>query len=97
MRLIDADALLKEVLERACDLTQEGLQRIMFAMAVDNIANAHAIEAKPVVHAHWKCDSNIDDFYCSNCGSKALRDYFENEVQSNYCPSCGAQMDEVVE
>ncbi len=58
------------------------------------IADAPTIEAKPVVHGHWKLDSPIDSFYCSNCGEEALQDYFENQVRTNYCPYCGALMDE---
>lgn len=59
-----------------------------------------AVEAKPVVHAHWE---NIfclvtpydDDDYeearckCSNC--TMITDF-----EYDYCPYCGAQMDEEV-
>lgn len=65
--------------------------------AIRTLEEIPTIEAKPVVHAHWKCDSAIDPYCCSNCGKKALQDYFEEDVLSKYCPYCGAQMDEVVE
>ena len=65
------------------------------------IKNAPTIEAKPVVHARWE---NIfclitpydDDDYeearckCSNC--TMITDF-----EYDYCPYCGAQMDEDVE
>ena len=95
MRLIDADALIKEVLKRACDLHQEGLQRIMFAMAVDNIAKAPTIEAKPVVHAHWvDVNPNLHiGMKCSLCGARIKYSEFFNG-NHRYCHKCGAQMDE---
>jgi DNA-directed RNA polymerase subunit RPC12/RpoP len=62
--------------------------------ALDKIDEMPTIEAKPVVHAHWECDSAIDPYCCSNCGKKALQDYFEEDVLSKYCPYCGALMDE---
>ena len=51
------------------------------------------IEAKPIFHAHWESNQ------CSNCKGFALS--FDNEpyrkvILSNFCPHCGAQMDEVV-
>lgn len=86
MRLIDAEALMKEANEEGAygyvDVTQ--------------IANTPTIEAKPVVHAHW-IEQIIDggqELMCSNCGEYALmNDEFYSEF-SKYCPYCGAQMDE---
>lgn len=97
MRLIDAEALKESIYgeKERIQYTQPFIQASLILLE-KLIKNAPTIEAKPVVHAHWECDSSVDDFYCSNCNNKALRDYFENEVQSDYCPYCGAQMDEVV-
>ena len=61
--------------------------------------NAPTIEAKPVVHAHWKSkiirestwsdDDYAEEVYnCSNCNMTI-------EYNTPYCPYCGAQMDEV--
>ena len=49
-----------------------------------------------IVHAHWK-GGIVTSLHCSNCGEIALRTYFEEEFMSNYCPHCGARMDEEVE
>lgn len=57
------------------------------------IAEAPTIEAKPVVHAHWKHETWAGDF-CSNCGKPAIEGRYAYQVHTNYCPSCGAQMDE---
>ncbi len=59
------------------------------------IKNAPTIEAKPVVHAHWKYEEGTDDS-CSNCGASAIEGRYAYQVLSNYCPFCGAQMDEEV-
>ena len=36
-----------------------------------------------------------DFAYCSECKGKLLFDGAEDYVYSNYCPNCGAKMDEV--
>lgn len=72
------------------------------------LANIPAVEAEPVVHAHW------EDMYggkyanpryrCSACKEKTLYKFKKNgldqweEVQvfSDRCPHCGAHMDEEV-
>ena len=45
-----------------------------------------AADVAPVVHARWKrYGKNLGE--CSECGEIV-------SVRSNYCPNCGAQMDE---
>lgn len=39
-------------------------------------------DVAPVIHAHWGEEGN-----CSHCGSYM-------EYQANFCPRCGAKMDE---
>ena len=58
-----------------------------------------AIEAKPVVHAHWEEHLEYQDdhfacwsYSCSNC-NELLYSSWEH---SKYCSHCGAQMDELV-
>ena len=58
------------------------------------IKNAPTIEAKPVVHGRWISKNHHGYewvFVCSNC------DYIDGypfNDRSNYCPNCGAKMDE---
>lgn len=59
-------------------------------------------ELAPVVHAHWESryDTGIyqTEFLCSRC--KGLIETYSctvDEVEYEYCPNCGAKMDEVVE
>lgn len=54
----------------------------------------------PVIHAHWEIiyesSAGVTDARCSNCGYESLA--YENDVHTdencNYCPCCGAKMDE---
>lgn len=49
-------------------------------------------DAKPVIHAHW-----IENIWCSNCGGFNEDDNGSIvESFSEYCPNCGAIMDEEV-
>lgn len=55
------------------------------------------------VHAHWiiiyESSAGVTDARCSNCGFESFA--YENAVHTdkncNYCPCCGAKMDEVVQ
>lgn len=52
------------------------------------------IEAKPVVHGHWETNSDRpDSLICSVC--KCGFDMWKHDPH-NYCPNCGAKMDEEV-
>lgn len=54
--------------------------------------NAKAVEAEPVVHAHWerfKHPSGTHGIRCSHCKTV-------NGRKSKRCPECGAHMDEEV-
>lgn len=79
MRLIDADALIKE------------LDRKHYSMASrKQIYSQPTIDAVPVVRGHWvpRCERIREPFGknydCSVCGV--------NNIQYNFCPNCGADM-----
>ena len=94
MRLIDADALMREYQERIClgvycaDCTMTDkvdgtclIERWIYAQPT--------IDAVEVVHGHWiDCDGYRE---CSRCG------WLHAHNRLNYCPICGAKMDEVTE
>ena len=50
-----------------------------------------AADVAPVRHGYWK----NENFYthCSACGKMAIYDKYGQEVESDYCPNCGAKMD----
>lgn len=91
MRLIDAEALLNfmEHKDKSEDWQMEEI--------VDWVEQQPTIEAKLIAHAHW--EEGVPFHQCSNCNGFALS--FDNEpyrkvILSNFCPHCGAQMDERV-
>ena len=61
-----------------------------------------ALRQEPMAHAHWtiiyESTAGVTDARCSNCGYESLA--YENDVHTdencNYCPCCGAKMDEEV-
>lgn len=62
----------------------------------DEIAQMPAADVAPVVHAHWIYSRQNVFGECSNCG--AWYDVMQgqpNDGRLDYCPHCGAIMDEV--
>lgn len=110
-RLIDADALINDVTERYCKDCERrkgiknGVIKTLYEIGgapcracslddmKDTLESAPTVDAEPVRHGHW-----IGDF-CSECGKDALCDCDKYEIygtiHSDYCPHCGAKMDEV--
>ena len=81
MRLIDADALIKE----AC---AEGAYGYVDAK---QIADAPTVDAAPVRHGQWETNSDRPDtLICSVC--KCGFDMWKHDPH-NFCPNCGARMD----
>ena len=87
-RLIDANALLEKAWDVDC--------RCGYVQVVDvgSIEDAPTIEAKPVVHGRWISKNPHGYewiFVCSNCD---YVDGYPFNDRHNYCPNCGAKMDE---
>lgn len=93
-RLTDADALIafmrkgwrvfpSSKLQHTCDIT--------------DIENAPTVDAEPVRHGHWTNISisvtGSSSAECSLCGT-VVHDTFADTNRINYCPHCGAKMDE---
>lgn len=63
------------------------------------IIDAPAVDAEPVRHGKWLKPSRmlppeyLDNKRCSVCANFALNDRLGRVRLSNYCPSCGAKMD----
>ena len=69
-------------------------KRWMIARAIDAVKDASTIDAVEVVHGHWKRKPHWC-VACSCCG-KYTHDYDGEVGLYNYCPNCGAKMDEEV-
>ena len=88
-RYIDADALYVNI---KAECNPYGKPTISFddgCKVLDMIRRTPTADVAPVVHAHWRLVSlNLWD--CTNC--HYVVDYVNKK--SNYCPDCGAKMDE---
>ena len=94
MRLIDADALLKDIGEEPMNWTDtqaEVQEYVDWKRTVATINSAPTIEAEPVKHGKWITILIGERPYCSTCYK--THDCFE--WTPRYCPNCGAKMDEV--
>lgn len=104
MRLIDADTF--NHFDYSCfdgQLSEDAIQGMDTVLNV--IDTAPTIDAAPVRHGHWienhymfyvfgenyKPALNVEiDYKCNICNK-------DNEKTTDYCPNCGAKMDEVSE
>ena len=57
----------------------------------DAMQTIPAADVAPVRHGRWI----NENFYthCSACGKMAIYDKYGQEVESDFCPNCGAKMD----
>ena len=92
MRCIDADALIKDVLD---------LQNCYngFSDAYDKACIIGLIDEMPTISpktGRWI--KKRGTVYCSECKGSRWSETFEQIVRRfNYCPNCGSKMDEVEE
>lgn len=68
----------------------EHLDDIHIAGAMNAIDEMPKADVIPVKHGRWI----NENFYtrCSACGNMATYDRYGQEVESGYCPHCGARM-----
>lgn len=87
--LISRSAVLDILYERFYD-TEYPSEHEALEQKINNIP---AIDAVPVVHAHWIKTFNRDGFVstlrCSECGNSENSTY----IPGNFCWFCGAKMD----
>ena len=91
-RLIDANALLREVMEGH---PYEGLSMAAQVCTMELLTYAPTVDAVEVVHGHW--EKTIDNctvmHKCSVCGARVVKGFYEYENPNRYCYHCGAKMD----
>lgn len=87
MRLIDANAVLKEMKETYCtDCNNYNCVLCSTCEHMDDmdfIEDAPTVDAQPVKHGKWVKYPSI--YRCSNCGNP-------KGMKKPYCELCGAQM-----
>ena len=94
MELIDRNALIKQIERTYCNPCTD--RKCLYGgchleLALDAIEDAPEVDAEPVKHGHWAEIRNaygeLEGYLCE-CGR-------EVKSKDNYCPNCGAKMDEV--
>lgn len=88
MRLIDAEKLQKHFENCIVECKNTNSYSEDFEMALSVTKNQPTIEAEPVRHGEW-VHSEKRIAHCSECSGKLL----STDI-SNYCPECGAKMEE---
>ena len=59
--------------------------------AADEITKMDGEDVRPVVRGKWRPYSPLTDTYeCDKCGYQVIDESF----RTNFCPNCGAMMDE---
>lgn len=102
MRLIDADKLTHLLGQEYSQTKYSGRKRIVISL-VKEIARLIIAQPTidPVKHGHWIEWEEYTDcpFWCkcSKCGRLGLFDDRDVMEKSDYCPHCGAKMDEATE
>ena len=96
MGLIDA--------EKLCEYARSQVSRSVDA---NDIMRFPTVDAEPVRHGHWvksseyrgdDTSSYIDNHWkCSECGKEAIVNEWYMYDLTDYCPHCGAKMNEVEE
>lgn len=92
-RLIDANALLKEIedwhdgLGGTMNPADWGIQNVLQSV-MDYIVDAEDVDSAPVVHGRWEWTNC--GWVCSACLKKSL---VEAVAFAKYCCRCGAKMD----
>ena len=82
-RLIDADALLRDI--EHYHVSDRKMQHWVEIQPT--------VDAVPVVHGRWISDEGDVLFHCSECETQISTSWDYDDLQWNYCPSCGAKMD----
>ena len=80
-----------EYIEREAALNAINANKTSTELAWITVSKITAADVAPVVHGHWiRQDESFTRFKCSNpeCGAENYGGF------ENYCPNCGAKMDE---
>lgn len=90
MRLIDAD----EVKQRVADTYFDTL----IPCVIRAVDDSPTVDAEPVRHGHWVSVPHKSARVCSVCEhDEPYKNAPDDADIFNYCPHCGAKMDEIME
>ena len=92
-RYIDADILLDKLYDH------EFITLCPLDEVSDVIDYCPTVDAESVRHGHWimadEYCNHAKEFQCSACGNTVEYDYYTSFCEYDFCPHCGAKMDEV--
>ena len=101
MRLIDADMLIKKLESNSWtidewELPHEQVTAGLEANAMDRetVEGMPTIDAVPVRHGKWITEWETEDTRMLRCSECRMVFNVGNGRDGNYCPNCGARMDE---
>lgn len=63
-------------------------------LACNSISAIPAADVRPVVRAKWEDDWETGCSECSACGESYLWEDYDGVGEWNFCPNCGAWMEE---
>ena len=94
MRLIDADGL--GIGKCNLDVFVDKSYARGKNSVIEIIEQAPTAEAASVRHGKWirKDCKGYYKYVCSCCGGNISKDIWGQDTYANYCPNCGAEMDE---
>lgn len=95
-RLIDANALQRLLLPIATGLEREyGSLGGAVSGVMKHIDSAPTVDAVEVVHGQWEPREDVKGFVrCSVCHDCNIYDDWPDGKKWNYCPNCGALMED---
>ena len=96
-RLIDANNLIEEIREERCyncrnfkDMKCDYCSTADYIYMIEDMPTA---DVAPVRHGRWEEASDGDGIVCPFCRTDFCTIIYDTEY-FNYCPNCGAKMDE---
>lgn len=96
-RFIDANNLIEEIREERCyncrNFKDMKCDYCGTADYIYMIEDMPAADVAPVVHGRWEEASDGDGIVCPFCRTDFCTIIYDTEY-FNYCPNCGAKMDE---
>lgn len=93
MRLIDADRIEPHGMLESLGNGRYECVRVAY---MDDIDALPTVDAVPVRRGKWKHKKDLKQFFCNQCGEPSLTEddvYFYSMEFPNFCPNCGARME----